>query len=157
MILLHDIVEILDLPDLDRNGAFCVRLVERSFVSAALSIVTVSGLALFRMALSRKRLAAAASRLAVNRKSTASPCLSTALYRYFEMPLTLMYVSSIRQLVPTACLCFPKAFSNPIKSRPSRIEYGFAEITASVIGPMTQSASGSNEIEASASSGIRSA
>jgi hypothetical protein len=70
MIMLHDIVEVLDLPALNRNGSFCIRLVERSFASAALSIVTMSRFALFAMALSRKRLAAAASRLPVNRKST---------------------------------------------------------------------------------------
>jgi len=31
----------------------------------------------------------------------ARPARSTARYKYFHSPLTLMYVSSIRQLVPT--------------------------------------------------------
>src|ERR1700712_355964 len=83
-----------------------------AWLAPLLSIVTFLGTVLCRMAFSKKRLAAAASRLAVNRKSTVWPCLSTALYRYFQAPLTLIYVSSILQLVPTACLCFRKAFSS---------------------------------------------
>ena len=40
------------------------------------------------------------------------PALSTARYRYFHSPLTRMYVSSIRQLQPTARLQRRNAFSS---------------------------------------------
>ena len=43
----------------------------------------------------------ASSRLAVSRKSTVSPALSTALYKYFHLPLIRTYVSSSGQLTRT--------------------------------------------------------
>ena len=61
-----------------------------ALLAPLLSTVTFSGTPLAFMALSKKRRAAALSRLAVNRKSTVLPALSTARYRYFQAPLTLM-------------------------------------------------------------------
>src|SRR6185437_7092719 len=48
------------------------------------------------IAFTRKRLAAAVSRLAINRKSIVWPVESRARYRYRSSPLILIYVSSIR-------------------------------------------------------------
>jgi hypothetical protein len=48
------------------------------------------------IALRRKRLAAAVSRLAVSRKSIVCPVESSARYRYLSSPFTFIYVSSIR-------------------------------------------------------------
>jgi hypothetical protein len=53
-----------------------------------LSMVIFFGVA-HSMALRRKRAAALRSRLAVRRKSTVRPALSTARHRYFHWPLTL--------------------------------------------------------------------
>jgi hypothetical protein len=39
------------------------------------------------------------------------PALSTVLYKYIHAPYTMMYVSSIRQLLPTAFFLFLKVFS----------------------------------------------
>src|SRR5580692_6391149 len=47
-------------------------------------------------ALVRKRLAAAASRLAERRKSIVAPLESTARYKYTHLPFTRTYVSSTR-------------------------------------------------------------
>ena len=52
--------------------------VVRALLAPLLSIVTFSGTSLACIALSKKRMAAALSRLAVSRKSTVLPCLSTA-------------------------------------------------------------------------------
>ena len=54
-----------------------------ALLAPLLSIVTFSGTPLAFMALSKNRRAAALSRLAVSRKSTVLPSLSTARYRYF--------------------------------------------------------------------------
>ena len=51
-----------------------------------------------------ERSAALRLRLAVSRKSTVSPALSTALYKYFHLPLISTYVSSSLQLMPTGRL-----------------------------------------------------
>ena len=88
---LDDVVEIFDLANDDLNFPAVIDVVDRRLVVAPLlSIVTFSGAPFSRMALSKKRLAAALSRLAVNRKSTVLPLLSIARYRYFQTPLTLM-------------------------------------------------------------------
>lgn len=78
MILLHDVVEVFDLPDLDRDVPFRIQLVDAALLVPLLSIVTFSGASLLGNAWAKKRMAAALSRLAVSRKSTGLPCLSTA-------------------------------------------------------------------------------
>src|SRR5450830_1894562 len=88
-----------------------------ALLAPLLSMVTFAGTPLGCMALAKKRMAAALSRLAVRRKSTVLPSLSTARYRYFQIPLTLMYVSSIRQLTPTGRLCLRKTFSRAGRNR----------------------------------------
>ena len=65
VILLDNVVEVFDPPNRDRYVAFLVQLLQSCLVG-----VTLSGTVLCRMAFSKKRLAAAASRFAVNRKST---------------------------------------------------------------------------------------
>jgi hypothetical protein len=77
MILLYDIVEVFDLPDLDGVSRSVFNWSRAALLAPLLSIVTVPGTSLYRIALSKKRLAAEASRLAVNRKSMVLPCLST--------------------------------------------------------------------------------
>jgi hypothetical protein len=67
-------------------------------------MVTVSGTPFRRIAFLRNRNAASLSRCSVSRKSTVSPYLSTARYKYRHSPLTRMYVSSIRQLTQTGRL-----------------------------------------------------
>ena len=64
-----------------------------------LSTVMVRGFAMCGCpsTLRKKRLAAAASRLAESRKSIVWPRLSTARYRYVQRPFTFTYVSSTRQ------------------------------------------------------------
>ena len=49
--------------------------------------VNLSGTVLCRMGFSKKRLAASAPCLAVEKKTTVWPCLSTVLYRCFQAPL----------------------------------------------------------------------
>ena len=43
MVLLHDIVQVLDLPDVDGSFRFGVHGFERGLIRSLLSIVTVSG------------------------------------------------------------------------------------------------------------------
>jgi len=50
--------------------------------------VSLSGVPFCPIALRKKRTAALRYRLAVNRKSTVAPALSTALCKYFQLPLT---------------------------------------------------------------------
>jgi len=69
MVLLHDVVEIFDLSNHFRDLPAGIDFINRSFVGAT-SMVTFSGTSLSRMALSKKRLAAALSRFAVKRKSS---------------------------------------------------------------------------------------
>jgi len=64
-----------------------------------LSMVTLSGAPLRSIACSKNLRAAALSRCTRSKKSTVSPALSTAQYRYFHTPFTLTYVSSMRQLL----------------------------------------------------------
>jgi hypothetical protein len=54
-----------------------------------LSIVIFSGVPFHLIALRKNLSAALRSRLAVSRKSTLAPALSTARYKYFQVPLTL--------------------------------------------------------------------
>src|ERR1017187_10285197 len=65
-------------------------------------MLTILGRRLFLTARVKKRCAARRSRLAVSKKSTVFPCLSTARYQYRSSPRILMYVSSNLQLLPTA-------------------------------------------------------
>src|ERR1022692_515426 len=71
-----------------------------------LSILIMAGLPLFFIAFIKNDCADIRCLLFVNKKSTVSPCLSTARYKYFQTPFTLMYVSSICQLVQTAFFLF---------------------------------------------------
>src|SRR5450755_1679464 len=64
-------------------------------------MLTILGRRLFLTARVKKRCAARRSRLAVSKKSTVFPCLSTARYQYRSSPRILMYVSSSLQLLPT--------------------------------------------------------
>jgi len=74
-------------------------------------MVTFSGVTFRSIACSKSLCAAALSRCARSKKSTVSPALSTARYRYFYSPLTLMYASSMRQLLPTLSLEHRNFFS----------------------------------------------
>jgi len=60
VILRDNVVEIFDLPVLDRYLAFLVQLPSAAWLAPLLSMVTLSGTVLCRMAFSKKRLAAAA-------------------------------------------------------------------------------------------------
>jgi hypothetical protein len=82
VILLNDVVEVFDLAHLDAGLGL------GAVLAPLLSIVTFSGVPLLPMALRRKRSGTLQSRLAVSRKSTVAPALSTARYRYFQTPLT---------------------------------------------------------------------
>ena len=55
-----------------------------------LSIVIFSGVPFLLTALRKNLRAALQSRLAVNSKSTVAPALSTARYRYFQLPLEFL-------------------------------------------------------------------
>ena len=84
------------------SAAFsALKLSSAAVLAPLLSIVIFSGTPCWPVALHRNRNAALRSRLAVSRKSTVPPVLSTARYKYFQQPLTFTYVSSIRQLEPT--------------------------------------------------------
>jgi hypothetical protein len=112
VILLDNVVEVFYLRNLYRYFAVLDQLLQCGLVFAALLRRNLVGHSVVLVAFSRKRLAAAASPLAANRKLTLWPRWSTALYRYFQAPLILMYVSSILQLGPTARLCLRKALSS---------------------------------------------
>lgn len=66
-IVRNDIVDIFNFPDLDRDVAFRIRWSSRALLPTLLSIGTVSGTSFCFIVLSKKRLAVAASHLAVNR------------------------------------------------------------------------------------------
>jgi hypothetical protein len=78
MILLDDIVEILDLPDLDRDGAFRIQLVERSFVGAALIHCHRVRDLVLQHRLVEKAPCSCCVAFGSQQKSTVLPCLSTA-------------------------------------------------------------------------------
>ncbi|MFT5334560.1 MAG: hypothetical protein ACI9GB_002471, partial [Halioglobus sp.] len=98
-----------------------------------LSMLIKLGLPLESMALFRKRKAAFLSRLAVSRKSTVLPCLSTARERYFHWPLILIYVSSSRQRWPDRFLFFRNAFSMRGRSRRAIAEWRCDQLHSHVL------------------------
>ena len=89
MILFNDVVEIFDLADLDIGIVVDVVAYDRRRVGTTFVDRDLLGNPLRPMALRRKRSAALRSRLAVKKKSTVAPALSTARYKYFHAPLTL--------------------------------------------------------------------
>lgn len=107
LVLFDDVVEVLALTQFDARARVGIDALDGSRVGAALvdgdllwHIVQSDG----PMACSRKRRAAAWSRLARSRKSMVAPSRSTARYKYFHWPVTLMQASSMRQLKPTGHL-----------------------------------------------------
>jgi hypothetical protein len=78
MVLLHDVVQVLDLTNLDGHLALGIHRVKRGQIGAALVDGHRLGRAILNDCLSKKRCAAALSRLARNRKSMVFPALSTA-------------------------------------------------------------------------------
>ena len=108
MVLFDDVIQIFDLTDFDVGLMFRVVTFERRRVGAALVDRNLLGnTVLIDRLMRRNRNAALRSRLAVNKKSTVPPVLSTARYKYFRH-LTFTYVSSIRQLKPTGTLAGAK-------------------------------------------------
>ena len=89
MILLNNVVEIFGLTDLDANFVLGVETFDRRPVGAALVDRDLLRRSIMPDALLRNRRAALRSRLAVSRKSTVPPALSTARYKYFQAPFTL--------------------------------------------------------------------
>src|SRR3954469_25979574 len=77
-----------------------------SLLAPLLSILITFGQPLLLIAFKRNLCAASLLLLLVKRKSTVFPSLSTALYKYIHSPFTLIYVSSILQLLPTNFLLF---------------------------------------------------
>jgi hypothetical protein len=102
MILLDNIIEELALSDRYVRTVLSVKILDAGLVRSALIDICDARKRLFLTARAKKRRAARRSRLAVNRKSTVFPCLSTARYQYRSSPRILMYVSSMRQLLPIA-------------------------------------------------------
>ena len=105
MVLLDNVVEVFALADHDLGAMLPIVVLDSGVVRAALVDVDDLGKAvvlLFLTARVKKRRAARRSRLAVSKKSTVFPCLSTARYQYRSSPRILMYVSSNLQLLPTA-------------------------------------------------------
>ena len=100
MILFYYVVEVLTLAQANppREHTFGFQPRYGGGICGILVHVHDPGAGLPReaRALRRNRLAAAASRLAVSRKSIVWPVESTARYRYLSSPLTFIYVSWIR-------------------------------------------------------------
>jgi len=101
MILLHDVVEIFHLTD-DDIGAMCLVV---ALDGGCIGVTAVDG-DLLRASVAAdgffsNRSAASLSRCSVSRKSLVWPCFSTARESARHWPFTLMYVSSIRQLIHT--------------------------------------------------------
>ena len=88
MILFDDVVQIFDLTDFDVCLMFRVVAFYRRRVGATFVNRDLLGDAVMTIALRRNRNAALRSLLAVSRKSTVAPALSTARYKYFQAPLT---------------------------------------------------------------------
>jgi hypothetical protein len=78
MVLLHDVVQILDLTNLDGRLALGAHRVKRGQIGAAFVDGYCLGPAVLTIAFSKKLRAAALSGLALNRKSMVLPALSTA-------------------------------------------------------------------------------
>ena len=102
--LVEDIRQVFDLADFDVRFMLFVIAFDRRGVGSALVDRDLLGRAMTADRVAKERSAALRSRLAVSRKSTVSPALSTARYKYFHLPLIRTYVSSSRQLAPTGRL-----------------------------------------------------
>lgn len=102
MVLLHEIIEILALADGDPGVVGPIVPLNRGVLLPLWSMVIFSGSPWVRIALRKKAAAAARSRVGLNKKSTVWPSVSTARYKQTHCPFTRAYVSSMRQLVPTA-------------------------------------------------------
>jgi hypothetical protein len=83
VILFNQIIQSLTVM-VSSSGLSALSVVSAAVLAPLLSIVTIAGAPWCRMALRKKRNAAAASRLAVSRKSMVLPSVSTARYRYFH-------------------------------------------------------------------------
>ncbi len=71
-------------------STFSFRESRAALLLPLLSTLTLAGLPLLPMALLKKALAATLSLLALSKKSTVCPSLSTALYKYTHLPFSLM-------------------------------------------------------------------
>ena len=89
MILFDDVVEVFDLTDLDARLVFCIVAFDRRGVGTALVDRDLLRCAVPLDCLAQEPQRGLAIPLGVNRKSTVAPALSTARYRYFQVPLTL--------------------------------------------------------------------
>ena len=78
MILFDDVLEVFDLTDLDAPSVFALWLSIAAVLAPLLSIVIFFGVSFHLIALRKNRSAALRSRMAVSRKSTVVPALSTA-------------------------------------------------------------------------------
>jgi hypothetical protein len=111
MILFHYVIEVLTLPQANtpRKHTFGFQRATAAGYAGFLSTFMTRGTGLPRAAraLRRNRLAAAASRLAVSRKSIVWPSESTARYRYLSSPL--IYI----------CLVDPIALVRGFQVRPA--------------------------------------
>ena len=106
MVWFNNVVEVFTRPNFYRLVAFFIVSLDSSSIGTALIYIDFTGVQLLQIAWPKKRSAALVSRLAVSKKSTVLPSLSTARYKYFHWPRTLMSVSSSRQLIPTFRLWF---------------------------------------------------
>ena len=88
MVLFDDVVEVFDLTDLNARLSFGIVACDRRRVGTALVDRDLLRRSVPLTALRKNRSAALRSRLAVSRKSTVAPALSTARYKYFQVPLT---------------------------------------------------------------------
>jgi hypothetical protein len=88
MVLLDDVVEIFDLADFNARLVFRIAAFDRRRVGSAFVDCDLLRRAVLTGRLAQKRSAALRSRLAVSRKSTVAPALSTARYKYFQTRLT---------------------------------------------------------------------
>lgn len=112
MILLDHVVEIFALANLDRPFTIGIDRFERGEIGAA--FVNRHGVR-FTVLIDRFlkippdcRLVTMGPQQEINRVA----CLVDRAYKYFHCPLTLMYVSSMRQLLPTGRLRRRNAFSS---------------------------------------------
>src|SRR6516225_2744051 len=96
MVLLNHVVQVLALPHAatTTHRPVLFQLLDCDRIGRVLSTLMTRGgtLAEVRNSLRKKRLAEAASRFAVSRKSMVCPVESTARYRYRSWPLTLSRV-----------------------------------------------------------------
>jgi len=87
----NQIIQVLALPDANRFliGFVCVERGQRCCVGATFIDRDHFRRTVMANSLQKKRRAAAASRLAVSRKSMVWPAVSAARYRYFHWPVIL--------------------------------------------------------------------